>query len=58
MRIDVFGTGWGSFKIAHLSTTGQIGFEMFEFRNAEDQFGPASEIFTHSYEVTYYLGAY
>lgn len=30
---DVFGTGWGSFKIAHLSTSDRIGVEMFEFKN-------------------------
>ena len=33
---DVFGKGWGSFKIAHLSTGDKIGIEMFEFPNAED----------------------
>lgn len=33
MCIDVFGTGWGSFKIAHLSTGDRIGIEMFEFQN-------------------------
>lgn len=35
MCIDVyvFGTGWGSFKIAHLSTGDRTGVEMFEFRN-------------------------
>lgn len=31
--IDVFGTGWGSFKIAYLSTGDRIGVEMFEFQN-------------------------
>ena len=35
MCIDVFGEGWGSFKIAHLSTGDKIGIEMFEFRNNE-----------------------
>lgn len=35
MCIDVFGTGWQSFKIAHLSTGDKIGIEMFEFRNNE-----------------------
>ena len=33
MCIDVFGKGWGSFKIAHLSTGDKIGIEMFEFQN-------------------------
>jgi len=28
---DVFGTGWGSFRIAHLSTGDGIGIELFEF---------------------------
>lgn len=35
MCIDVFGAGWGSFKIAHLSTGDRIGVEMFEFQNNE-----------------------
>ncbi|QQL45582.1 lactoylglutathione lyase family protein [Sulfuriroseicoccus oceanibius] len=35
MCIDVFGEGWGSFKIAHLSTGDKIGIELFEFRNNE-----------------------
>ena len=35
MCIDVFGTGWGSFRIAHLSTGDKIGIEMFEFKNNE-----------------------
>ena len=35
MCIDVFGTGWGSFKIAHMSTGDRIGVEMFEFPNNE-----------------------
>ena len=33
---DVFGKGWGSFKIAHLSTGDKIGIEIFEFPNAKD----------------------
>ncbi|MDJ0915351.1 MAG: lactoylglutathione lyase family protein [Desulfobacterales bacterium] len=33
---DVFGKGWGSFKIAHISTGDKIGIEIFEFSNAED----------------------
>ncbi|WP_428927745.1 lactoylglutathione lyase family protein [Marinibacterium sp. SX1] len=28
---DVFGPGWGRFRIAHLSTADRIGFELFEF---------------------------
>lgn len=38
---DVFGEGWGSFKIAHLSTGDRIGIELFEFPNSkrrEDNF--------------------
>ena len=35
MCIDVFGTGWESFKIAHVSTGDKIGIEMFEFKNNE-----------------------
>ena len=35
MCIDVFGEGWGSFKIAHMSTGDKIGVEMFEFKNNE-----------------------
>ena len=35
MCIDVFGAGWGSFKIAHMSTGDKIGVEMFEFTNNE-----------------------
>lgn len=31
MCIDVFGTGWGTFRIAHLSTGEGVGIEMFEF---------------------------
>ena len=34
---DVFGKGWGSFKIAHLSTGDKIGVEIFEFKNAEQR---------------------
>jgi len=33
MCIGVFGSGWGSFKIAHMSTGDKIGVEMFEFTN-------------------------
>src|SRR5918997_5713994 len=32
---DVFGEGWGSFRIAHLSTGDGIGIELFEFPNSE-----------------------
>lgn len=32
---DVFGAGWESFRIAHLSTGDRIGVEIFEFQNAE-----------------------
>ncbi|MFB4166027.1 lactoylglutathione lyase family protein [Alteribacillus sp. JSM 102045] len=32
---DVFGTGWGKFRIAHLSTSDKIGIELFEFPNNE-----------------------
>ncbi len=28
---DVFGPGWGKFRIAHMSTADRIGFELFEF---------------------------
>ena len=114
MCIDVFGSGWGSFKIAHMSTGDKIGIEIFEFQNnekpegfqywktgtfhfciqdpdieglvekivahggkqrmpireyypgekpfkmvyVEDPFGLVFEIYTHSYELTYSLGAY
>lgn len=36
MCTDVFGPGWGSFKIAHLSTSDKVGIELFEFPNNED----------------------
>ena len=32
---DVFGPGWGSFKIAHMVTSDGIGVELFEFHNNE-----------------------
>ncbi|MFA9397360.1 MAG: lactoylglutathione lyase family protein [Clostridiaceae bacterium] len=32
---DVFGEGWGTFKIAHMVTSDGIGVEMFEFKNNE-----------------------
>ncbi len=31
MCIDVFGKGWGTFEIAHLSTSDGIGIELFSF---------------------------
>lgn len=31
MCLDVFGEGWGSFKIAHMVTSDGIGIELFEF---------------------------
>lgn len=36
MCIDVFGEGWETFKIAHLSTGDKIGFELFEFKESKD----------------------
>ncbi|QFT91044.1 Glyoxalase/Bleomycin resistance protein/Dioxygenase superfamily protein [Bacillus sp. THAF10] len=35
MCTDVFGEGWGKFRIAHLSTGDKIGVELFEFPNNE-----------------------
>lgn len=35
MCTDVFGAGWGSFKIAHLSTGDRVGIEIFEFNQNE-----------------------
>ena len=35
MCIDVFGEDWGSFRIAHLSTSDKIGVELFEFKHNE-----------------------
>jgi lactoylglutathione lyase family protein len=35
MCIDVFGEGWGSFEIAHLSTGDKIGVELFSFPATE-----------------------
>lgn len=115
MCIDVFGKGWQSFKIAHLSSGDKIGFELFEFKESkdlkpnfepfrtglfhfsvqdpdveglvknivkaggkqrmpireyypgekpyrmcyvEDPFGIVFEIYSHSYELQYSLGAY
>jgi lactoylglutathione lyase family protein len=33
---DVFGEGWGEFKIAHMSTGDKIGIELFEFTNNQN----------------------
>jgi len=37
MCIDVFGKGWGSFKISHLSTSDKIGIELFSFPATESK---------------------
>jgi lactoylglutathione lyase family protein len=37
---DVFGPGWGSFRIAHLSTGDGIGIELFEFPNTKPERKP------------------
>lgn len=37
MCIDVFGEGWGSFRIAHLATGDKIGIELFEFKESKEQ---------------------
>lgn len=50
MCIDVFGKGWGTFKIAHLSTGDKIGFEMFEFnesKNSKPTFTPYQSGLSH-----------
>lgn len=36
MCIDVFGEGWGEFKIAHMSTGDRIGIELFEFKQSSE----------------------
>ncbi|MBB3259871.1 lactoylglutathione lyase family protein [Paraburkholderia bannensis] len=36
MCTDVFGKGWGNFKIAHMSTGDRIGVEVFQFTNSEN----------------------
>lgn len=33
---DVFGVGYGSFRIAHMSTADKIGIELFEFKQTKD----------------------
>ncbi|WP_226647307.1 lactoylglutathione lyase family protein [Mesobacillus subterraneus] len=35
MCTDVFGEGWGQFKIAHLATSDKVGIELFEFPSNE-----------------------
>lgn len=37
---DVFGAGWGRFRIAHLVTADRIGFELFEFPRTEPERRP------------------
>ena len=32
----LFGAGWGSFRIAHLSTGDRIGVELFQFTNQQN----------------------
>lgn len=36
MCIEVFGKGWGTFRIAHMVTSDGIGIEMFEFPDNEE----------------------
>lgn len=35
MCTDVFGKGWSSFRIAHMSTGDRVGVEVFQFNNSE-----------------------
>ena len=35
MCSDVFGPGWGSFGIAHMSTGDRVGVEIFQFANSK-----------------------
>lgn len=37
---DVFGPGWGSFRIAHLATGDRVGIELFEFPRTEPERRP------------------
>ncbi|MCH2067461.1 lactoylglutathione lyase family protein [Shimia sp.] len=37
---DVFGAGWGRFRIAHLSTGDGVGIELFEFPKTDDSKPP------------------
>lgn len=39
MCTDVFGSGWGTFRIAHMSTGDRVGIELFEFKDNQ----PAGE---------------
>ncbi|MGI9275834.1 MAG: lactoylglutathione lyase family protein [Endozoicomonas sp.] len=36
MCTDVFGEGWSSLRIAHLSTGDRVGFEIFQFSNQQN----------------------
>lgn len=36
MSTDVFGKGWGSYKIAHMSTSDKIGIELFQFEQQKN----------------------
>ncbi len=36
MCTDVFGPGWGEFKITHLSTGDRVGVEIFQFKKQEN----------------------
>lgn len=36
MAIGVFGEGWGSFKICHMSTSDGVGIELFQFGNNQN----------------------
>lgn len=36
MSTDVFGEGWGSYRIAHLSTSDKVGIELFEFEGQKN----------------------
>lgn len=42
MCIDVFGEGFGSFKISHISTGDKIGIELFEFPQNKEKRGEFS----------------
>lgn len=49
MCTDVFGAGWGSFKIVHVSTGGKIGVV---------QVGLIFEVYSHSHKLAYSPGTY
>ena len=36
MSTDVFSEGWGSYKIAHMSTSDKVGIELFEFEQQKN----------------------